>query len=425
MPLNARRTDARMFTIRARLFVIALCGLLSAILWPAPAAANRIYWANFDGPSIAWANLNGKRAGILPTAGAPLDGPMGLAIDSAAGRIYWANYGESPHGGGNGSGRTISWANLDGSGAGQFVTTATIAGPHGLAIDPATRTIYWPNNATSPNTIAFSKLNGSGAGILNTGTATVNIPRGLAIDPTSRRIYWANHDGNRISYANLNGSGGADVATGSATVDRPEGVAIDPAARRIYWGNFTAGANVISWANLNGSGSGNLSTVGTSVNSPHGVALDPRAGRIYWPNYNGSSLSYARLDSSGGADLLTPGVVPVGPALPVLLEKPQPRKAPRVRGRARPGSTLRCRPGTFAHDQISALLYRAPQRVSYAWRRNGRLIARHSRRIRARSSGEYRCYEIGHNAAGSTAEASHRRAVFRIGSGSRRLARRR
>ena len=59
-----------------------------------------------------------------------VNGPMGLTIDPAHGRIYWANWA-------NHIGMTISYANLDGSGGGDLaISGATIAGPHGLAIDP-------------------------------------------------------------------------------------------------------------------------------------------------------------------------------------------------------------------------------------------------------------------------------------------------
>jgi DNA-binding beta-propeller fold protein YncE len=173
--------------------------LVAFCLFAAPSAwgTDRVYWANFDGnpPTIEWANLDGSGTGVVPIATAPIDGPMGLAIDSATGRIYWTNYGEGPFGSGDGSGTTISWANLDGSGAGQFATSATVAGPHGPAIDTATQTLYWPNDSTVPNQIAYSKLDGSGAGTLNTGTATMMSPRGPAIDPAAGRFYWANHDG--------------------------------------------------------------------------------------------------------------------------------------------------------------------------------------------------------------------------------------
>jgi len=104
-------------------------------------AADRIYWANDDANSISWANLNGSTVGgTLSLGSAPIAAPNGLAIDSAAGRIYWANYGNSE----GGAVSTIGWANLDGSDGGNFAIPGdVVTGPHGVAIDPATRTLYW------------------------------------------------------------------------------------------------------------------------------------------------------------------------------------------------------------------------------------------------------------------------------------------
>ena len=57
--------------------LIALAALLAA---PAAHAADRIYWSNYDGDSIAYANLNGNGGGgTVNTTGATVDGPMGLA----------------------------------------------------------------------------------------------------------------------------------------------------------------------------------------------------------------------------------------------------------------------------------------------------------------------------------------------------------
>ena len=110
------------------LALIVLTALLTA---PAAHAADRIYWSNYDGDSIAYANLNGNGGGgTVNTTGATVAGPMGLTIDPSRGLIYWVNWT------GN-TGTTISYAHLDGSGGGDLaITGATIDGPHGLAIDP-------------------------------------------------------------------------------------------------------------------------------------------------------------------------------------------------------------------------------------------------------------------------------------------------
>jgi DNA-binding beta-propeller fold protein YncE len=394
--------------------LVALCLLAAPSAW----GADRVYWANFDGnpPTIEWANLDGSGTGIVPIASAPIDGPMGLAIDSAAGRIYWTNYGEGPFGSGDGNGTTISWSNLDGSGAGQFATSATVAGPHGPAIDTATQTLYWPNDSTTPNRIAFSKLDGSGAGTLNTGAANMMSPRGPAIDPAGGRIYWANHDGDKISYANLDGSGGADLPINPAEVQMPEGVAIDRAAGRIYWGNFADDTRPVAFANLDGTGAGHLNPTGASAGVAHGIALDAAAGKIYWANYNQDKISYVNLDGGGGGDLNTPGANIHGPALPILQTRPAATVGPRLTGGDRIGDGLSCSQGTWASDLVASQLYRAPERIAYQWTENRKPIpGATGATFHVSTIGDYRCVVTATNAAGSTVEVSTDEAVFRVG----------
>ena len=359
-----------------RRFGIALVSVAVTMLLGAPAAgaANRIYWSNDDVNSISYANLDGSGGKDLNTGDATVFGPMGLAIDPAAGKIYWANWGYPPLG----TGTTISWANLNGSGGGDLpIAPGMVNGPHGLAIDPIAGKIYWPNFAT--DTISYANLDGSGAANLTTTGATVKGPRGVAIDPAARRIYWANYGtgtGTTISYAKLNGSGGHDLVTTGATVEGPEGVALDPAAGRIYWGNYGPGdGDTIAYANLDGSGHAhNLPTAPVVPNRPHGVALDPAAERIYWPNYGSWTISYANLDGSGGANIPTTGATVNGPDLPALLEVPAAAGAPRISGGSTAGSKLSCSRGRWASDLVTALLYRAPRSFSYQWTLDGRAL---------------------------------------------------
>ncbi len=81
-------------------------------------------------------------------------------------------------------------------------------------------------------------------------------------------------------------------------------MAIDPAAGRIYWAN--RGNDTISFAKLDGSGGGGqLSTAGATVSLPAGVAIDPAAGRIYWANEADDTISFAKLDGTGGGGQLS------------------------------------------------------------------------------------------------------------------------
>lgn len=377
-----------------------------AAITPGASASDRIYWGNYTGNSISFANLDGTGGGSLPTGAATVFGPMGLAIESVRGRIYWANWGLGP----TGDGKTISSASLGGGrGRTLLIDPAFVNGPHGLAIDPVARKLYWPNTAS--NTISFANLNGDRARNLTTGTATVDGPRGVAIDPRARRIYWANWSGNRISFARLDGRGGGDLATGAATVDRPEGVALDPVGGRIFWSDFSS-ADKISYANLDGSGGGDLPIGATTVSEPHGIAIDPAARRIYWANSLANNLAWASIESGGGGILDTPGAPAVEPDQPILLEAPISRGRPVIRGRPRVGSILRCDPGRWLRDLPGSQLYRAPHRLFYRWTGGGRHGGGgHRSSLRASRPGIYRCQVAAANAAGRTVRTSRPRRV--------------
>ena len=388
------------------------CGLLAtAAVAAAPArAADRIYWGNYNDNSVSWANLDGSGGGVLPTSGAAIDGPMGLAIDSATGRLYGADYGAG------GQATTIYWANLDGSGGGVLGTGgATIDGPHGVAIDPATRRIYWPNSFFTSSSISSVKLDGSGGANLATGNANLGGPRGVAIDPSAKRIYWANFQGNAISYANLDGSGGGDINTAGATaLNGPEGVAIDPKTKRIYWGD--GDTDKISYANLDGSGGNDLTFPGATPDHPHGVAVDPVARKIYWTNFNSNTISYANLDGSGGAQLPAPGADLNGPAQPILLDAPVVSGVPKVTRAAAAGSPLHCSDGSWAPDLLASLLYREPETFAFKWSKDGKGIPEaKTGSLHAHSLGDYRCQVTGSNPAGSVSQTSHPTALFKLG----------
>jgi DNA-binding beta-propeller fold protein YncE len=72
------------------------------------------------------------------------------------------------------------------------------------------------------------------------------------------------------------------------------------AADRVYWGNGTG----ISFANLDGSGGGDLDLTGaTATQQAFGLAVDSAAGRIYWASagdFGAVRVSFANLNGSGG-----------------------------------------------------------------------------------------------------------------------------
>jgi Low-density lipoprotein receptor repeat class B len=273
--------------------------------------------------------------------------------------------------------------------------------------------IWWPN--FSINTISFARLDGSGAGDLNTAGATVSNARGIAVDPAAGRVYWSNASGAKISFANLDGSGGGNLNTGAATVNNPRGVAIDPAARRIYWANSGA-ANQISFADLDSGVGADLNTAGATVNSPHGVAIDAAAGKIYWANQGAPAISFARLDGSGGADLSTGVATLNGANFPSLLEKPKAEAAPVISGGPGVGQILNCSQGGWGADLLPSFLYRAPASFSYSWSKDGAQLAPTApASIGADAVAEYRCTVTAENFAGSSSQTSPPFGVFAVG----------
>jgi DNA-binding beta-propeller fold protein YncE len=408
---------------------LCLAAALIALLTVASSASatDRIYWSNYfggGGPgSISWANLDGSGSGDVNTSGASMDGPMGMAIDTLTGRVYWANFG------GSGQGTTIAYANLDGSGGGTLpIPSSLVVSPHGLAIDSAAGKIYWPNFGNS--TIGVANVDGSGAHLLQTPGAVVDGPRGLAVDTTMNRLYWANWANNTLFWENLDSSGGGQLNTGGATIDGTEGVAVDHTHGKLFFGDFQdpPGPGTppprIAFANLDGSGGGNVDTSPITPNDPHGVAVDPEAGKIYWADFYGPGLSpigtisSANISGGGGANLPTGsangGTGPDGANLPVLLKGPVSKGNAKIKGDARPGSTLECRPN-FAADLAGAGLYRAPQSYQFAWSAKGRATGKTSKSLKAKAVAEYRCGVTASNAAGEASQTSRAFAIFKLG----------
>jgi hypothetical protein len=135
----------------------------------------------------------------------------------------------------------------------------------------------------------------------------MNEPDGIAIDPTTETIYWANNEGGTegtgaISYAKLDGSAAGDLNTTGATVKRPGQVALDLAGGRIYWSNYENDS--ISFAKLdNSGGGGNLDLTGaTTPTNISGLSINPAVGQIYWVDSETKKVSHANLTGGGGGD---------------------------------------------------------------------------------------------------------------------------
>jgi hypothetical protein len=380
-----------------------------AAVAPVAGAKDTVYWANYLGNTISFANLDGSGGGgQLNTVGATLASPSGLAIDSATGRLYWANYGDPNNGGGT----KLSFAGLNGGGGGDFHPgLAPVAGPSGPSIDPVARRIFWVNDDNS--TIASAGLDGTGGSALNTAGATVKKPNNLVVDRAANRVYWTNSADNTIDYAKLDGSGGGGaIPTTGATINFPNGLVIDHAAGRIYWVN-NDNTHPVSFAKLDGTGGGDLTTTGAPAAGAFGLALDTDTGTVYWGNGFNNQVSYARVNGSGGGALNTTGAAPNEPDYPVLLKAPIAVSAPIVTGKSSPGATLSCVGASWKPDVSEAFMYRAASSVTYEWLRDGKPVTGATgASYKATLAGSYKCRATGANHSGSSAQTSAARTVF-------------
>lgn len=380
-------------------------------------AADSLFWANYNTPTISAANLDGSGSGRdlftgTEPRGGTVSAPAGLALDPAAGFAYWTNTSSQ-----------LTRGSIDSCAVAAICATnlyplvsggPPVAGPGGPALDVANGLMYWMN---STGTLVRASLDGSGAvnETVNTTGATAlggGGSGGLAIDKRTNRIYWTNDDfgPGKISWANLDGSGGGDLDTTGANMGRPWGLAIDTAGNRVYWTSYNGsigGEGSVSWANLDGSGGGDLYTAaspGCGVDGPNGVAIDRAANKIYWANFGGNTLGSANLDGSGGcANISSAGATMAGPDEVAVLKAPVAETAAVLA----PGPTgvamLGCKTGRWAGDMPEASFYRSPRSLTHEWTKDGAVIAGANAAIYTpTSAGSYACTVIAANSAGTT-----------------------
>jgi DNA-binding beta-propeller fold protein YncE len=381
-------------------------------------AADSLFWANYNTPTISAANLDGSGSGRdlftgTEPRGGTVSAPAGLALDPAAGFAYWSNTSSQ-----------LTRGSIDSCDVAAICATnlyplvsggPPVSGPGGPALDVANGLMYWMN---STGTLVRASLDGSGAvnETVNTAGATAlggGGSGGLAIDKRTNRIYWTNDDfgPGKISWANLDGSGGGDLNTTGANMGRPWGLAIDAAGNRVYWTSYNgsiAGEGSVSWASLDGAGGGDLYTAadpGCGIDGPNGVAIDRTANKIYWANFGGSTLGSANLDGSGGcASISSAGATMAGPDEVAVLKAPVAETAAAISRAPMTVETLTCSAGSWAKDMPEASFYRSVRSFSYQWTKDGATIAgANAVTYTPTSSGAYACAAIAANNAGSTA----------------------
>jgi DNA-binding beta-propeller fold protein YncE len=401
--------------VSRRFSVIGACAIalaLAVLLWAASSAksAELLYWNNYSGDpdSIGTADINGNGGGPLNLTGVTLDGPEGMAIDTAGGRLFVTSYQTDQ----------ILAVKLDGSGASVFSTAgAPVEEPMGIVVDPVTKKLFWVNTeapAGGEGSIAWANLDSSAGGVLNIAGATLDGPYRMGLDPVGGRVFWANTDPetDTISFANTNNTGGGGNLniTGATPPSGITGFATDPASGRIYWIDNSVSEG-ISFANLAGGGGGDQNLTGATVDDPYGLALDPSLGRIYWGNYgNGEerlgAIGFANLAGGGGGINIASAPVD-GPQDPLVLKNPSGTGAPTIARSAKVRSELTCSQGSWAADFAGGFVYQAPTTYAYQWSKDGAAIpGATTPALAATTPGAYACAVTASNHAGSANQTS-------------------
>jgi sugar lactone lactonase YvrE len=237
------------------------------------------------------------------------------------------------------SDRTITYVGSGVTGAADGVgTAATLGGPHGLCVDPASQTLYigeYYNHkvravAAHPSAITTT-LAGSGVGgsVDGVGTAArFNNPTTLALDATTQVLYVVEETGcvvRAIDLASqvvsrLAGSGACGVRRDGSLLfatfpsgGGPGGIALDTFNQRLYlalWG----GNNILSLDLAGGTTSllvgsstgvaGSADGVGTSsctFSGPRGVSLEPGSSALLVAEWVGHTLRRVPLNSGSNS----------------------------------------------------------------------------------------------------------------------------
>jgi DNA-binding beta-propeller fold protein YncE len=195
------------------------------------------------------------------SGGGPSNSALSLAVDQATNTVYATNVilNTVPFGGDSVdviNGATCDAANTTGCGQ----TPATInagSNPWGIAVDQATDTIYTANIADGEHPGTVSVINGascngtnhSGCGQTPATVAAGFGALGVAIDPATDTIYVSNQEDTSVSVINGATCNGTDSTGCSqahpkvAVGNYPGAVTVDPASGTAYVGN---GDNTLS-----------------------------------------------------------------------------------------------------------------------------------------------------------------------------------
>jgi DNA-binding beta-propeller fold protein YncE len=275
----------------------------------------RVYWTS-DGAvgTISYANLDGSGAGTVTAPGTTIGFLSGIAIDPVGQRLYWLNaVGNAP----------IGSVKLDGSAPGNVAIPASAFRVSETSLAFANGTLYWSNNLSKAAPVGFVRADGSGGVFAVAGASALSRPTGVAFDPVGQRLYWTDEGTDTITSANPDGTDMRPLQTAGVSPNDAWGPVIDPVGRRIYWINghsLAGGADhaSIAFAILDGPGAGTGGTLDLpGAISTFTLAIDPVARRIVWNTEPAGSLGTIRSANLDGSDVRVLFPVPPKPPPPV------------------------------------------------------------------------------------------------------------
>jgi hypothetical protein len=395
--------------------LVAVALIASSLLAVAARAkADQIYWANQN--VISYSQLNGTEGGYLPASVLAIHAGNGTAIDTANSRIYVSQEATNQ----------IAWFSLDGISAGVVNTAgAPVNHPTNLAINPATQTLYW-SNAVSPGSIGFASVNESGGGTLaQQGSTPANVeePTRLAIDTLHGRVYWWNESSNEFSWVATNGQVGGNLTTPDMPISKPGmmgGIAIEPYStpEELYFVSNEGApeettAGIFHTDPLLGGEPEKLAKTYAKSNAlgPAGLAFDLAANRFYWANSEVdeeplTAIGTATVFGSASTNKVFPEAPVHSPGFAAILKEPVSITEPQLS--VVTGTTLSCSLGEWEGDHPGASVYAAPTSYSYQWRKSSTPIPEATgSTYTVTENGSYSCQVTAENAAGDTAKISH------------------
>jgi len=248
-------------------------------------ATDTLYVANLAGSTVAvingaTCNATDQKGCSRPPATLTVGkGPYALAVDDATDTVYVTNPGASV------GGDTVSVIDgatcnaVEQSGCDQSPATITVgAGPLGIAVNPATNTVY---------------VSEVGQDFFTGGT----------VGDTVSVINGASCDGTDMSEC---GQSPAQVTVGPA----PWGIAVDPATNSIFvvnsdGGDGPASLSVIHGATCDGADTSGCGAAPPSIpgvgRAPNGIAFDASADAVYTANYENASVSIVSVRDAGAS----------------------------------------------------------------------------------------------------------------------------